>query len=196
MRNISEFNSGLKSLNTTVQQSLVHCKFRREFPGRKIHIAAPSCDTDVQRRWQCGKQDPQWCTFVGQNASTCSDTRTRLEWPERQHVFRHQDSSGTARTPVRVQDTRARLEWPERQHVFRTLGLIWNGQNASACSDTRTRLERPECQHVFRTLGHQDSAGTVTTKVHQTAVTGSGDFQFCDESHSQQILLSLEYTSF
>ena len=102
MRNISEFNSGLKSLNTTVQQSLVHCKFRREFPGRKIHIAAPSCDTDVQRRWQCGKQDPQWCTF--------------------------------------------------------------------------------DCQNISTRSGLEDLVGTVTTKVHQTAVPGSGDFQFCDES--------------
>ena len=49
---------------------------------------------------------------------------------------------------------------------------------------------RPSVVHVKRQntstcSGHSDSFGTVTTKVHQTAVTGSGDFQeFCDESQS------------
>jgi len=42
-----------------------------------------------------------------------------------------------------------------------------------------------DCQNMSRPSGLEDSFGTVTTKVHQTAVTGSGDFQeLCDESPS------------
>ena len=162
MRNNYEFNSRLKSLNTTVQQSLVHRQFRREFPGMKSTLQHhQKADTEVQRRWQCSKQqDPQWCTSDCQRGWQCS---------------KQQDPQWC------TSDCQRGWQCSKQQDPQWCTSDCQRGWQCSKQQDPQWCTS--DCQNISTLSVLEDSAGTVTTKVHQTAVPGSGDFQFCDESH-------------